>query len=94
MMTKKKKKTLANRMIQMATLAFDVRGGFDWFIKRRAAFEQITYERFRDVATALLGRTNRRRVAVLIDGDREDADVGLHYKPVNTLTDYFARAKL
>lgn len=50
------------------TLAFRYRGDFDWIAKRLEGFKQLTYEEFLAISREFLGKNNKRRLAVLMEG--------------------------
>ncbi|MBA3958180.1 MAG: insulinase family protein [Parachlamydiaceae bacterium] len=65
---KQPEKGVADMGDTLQSLAFDYNGDFEWISKRIQGLEQLTYEEFLNQANALLGRTNKRRVAVLLNG--------------------------
>lgn len=56
-------------------LAFKYDGDFDWKTKRIEAFKKLTYEEFLNLARAMLGRTNKRRLAILLKGNIPEDNV-------------------
>lgn len=62
----------AERAAQLQIFAFKEKGQFDWLEKRIAGFKQLSNEEFFTLADQFLGRTNRRRPAVLIKGKLPD----------------------
>lgn len=67
-----KLKKPAKNMSEMAKLlnliAFTYDGDFDWMEKRVEAFTQLTYEAFLPQCKELLGRENRKQLAILFKG--------------------------
>lgn len=51
-------------------LAFDIED-FDWVPKRLASLETLTYDQFTTFASALLGRQNKQRIAIMIQGESD-----------------------
>lgn len=49
-------------------LAFKYDGDFDWISKRIQAFDELTYEEFVEIANEFLGKSNKRRLAILLHG--------------------------
>lgn len=52
----------------LKNLAFKYEGDFDWMAKRISGFKDLTYENFLEIASQSLGKTNKRRLAVLVYG--------------------------
>jgi len=50
-------------------LAFDYDADFDWIQKRLDSVENLSYEDFSKIASELIGRENRRRIAILLKGE-------------------------
>lgn len=50
------------------TLAFKYEGDFDWINKRIEAFETLSYPEFIEEAQHYMGRQNRQRFAILVEG--------------------------
>ena len=53
-------------LMQNLMLKFD--GDFNWIQKRVEALDALTYEEFLDITRNILSRSNRRRLAVLLQG--------------------------
>jgi insulysin len=51
------------------TLAFKYDGDFKWMEKRKQGFRELTYKEFIEMSTALLGKANKKRAAVLLKGE-------------------------
>lgn len=51
------------------TLAFDYDGDFKWMQKRLDALKELSYSEFVSISKELLGRQNRRRLAILMRGE-------------------------
>ncbi|MCP5470054.1 MAG: insulinase family protein [Chlamydiales bacterium] len=51
------------------TLAFDYESDFKWLEKRKEALEELSYDKFVAYAEEFLGKENKRRLAICIDGD-------------------------
>lgn len=49
-------------------LAFKYEGDFDWISKRIQGFKELKYEDFLEIATQFLGKSNKRRLAILVEG--------------------------
>lgn len=66
-------------------IAFDYDGDFDWISKRIQGIKELTYEEFLKKANEMIGRTNHRRVAVLLKGiiPKEKA---FNYTPLKSLS--------
>ncbi len=62
----------AQKMEKMAdllhTLAFDYEGDFSWLDKRIEGIKKLSYEEFHDYAQEFLGKANRRRMAICVNG--------------------------
>ncbi|MBN4067316.1 insulinase family protein [Simkania negevensis] len=52
----------------LSTLAFQYDGDFNWINQRIAGMKEINYPEFLEEAKAMLGRTNRARLGILIKG--------------------------
>lgn len=65
------------------TLAIDYDGDFEWIEKRKTALQSLTYEEFQVYAREFLGKENRRRLALCINGSLEPSD-RLHYRRLST----------
>lgn len=52
----------------LKTLAFKYEGDFDWISKRIKGFKELTFEEFQSISQELMGKENKRRLAVLIEG--------------------------
>lgn len=52
----------------LKTLVFKYEGDFEWINKRIQGFKDLTYEDFSEIASQFLGKSNKRRLAVLIQG--------------------------
>lgn len=52
----------------IALLAFKYNADFDWMNKRLKGFDSLSYAEFKNIAEILIGRYNKRRVAILMKG--------------------------
>lgn len=68
----------------LRTLAFKYDGDFDWMEKRIQAFDDLKYEEFLTIARNVLGKTNKRRIAIMLKGAMPTEDI-LDYKRVMNL---------
>lgn len=66
-------------------LAFDYDGDFDWIDKRVEAMRLLTYEEFKPKVTEILGKQNRRRLAILLNGADPDQQ-GWYYTAFQNLS--------
>lgn len=69
---------------RLKTLVFDYDANFDWYDERLKALENLTYPQFLKISETLLGKRNKRRFALLIDGKTTQKEI-LKYEPVKTL---------
>lgn len=53
----------------LSTLAFDYDGDFDWVYKRLEGFRDLKYQEFEVIAKSFLGRSNKRRLGILLKGE-------------------------
>lgn len=67
----------------LENLAFQYEGDFQWLDKRLKALEALDYDEFLNFADAILGKSNRRRLGVLLEGVTED-DTTLNYIKIRT----------
>ena len=65
-------------------LAFKYDGDFEWLDKRIAALNALTLEECSAFARAFLGRQNKRRVALMLNGEIA-ADRQFHYSRLNSI---------
>lgn len=56
----------------LKTLAFKYDGDFDWIAKRIQGYKDLTFEDFSAFAFKFLGKENRRRLAILVEGNIPD----------------------
>lgn len=68
----------------LKTLAFKYEGDFDWLNKRIKAFEELTYPEFVQIAEKMIGRTNKKRFAVLMKGVMPESST-LDYKKLTDI---------
>jgi len=61
-------KNIAKMGELLNTLAFDYEGDFEWIEKRLKGFEELNYDEFLSFSKKFLGRTNKRRLAILMQG--------------------------
>jgi insulysin len=71
---------------EMATavnlITFDYDADSDWMEKRIAGFTQLSYEEYINLAKEFLGRSNKQRLGVVIDG-KDYNNSELNYKPIS-----------
>lgn len=65
-------------------LAFEYLGDFNWMEKRIQGFKELTYPEFLEGAKAFMGRQNKRRIAILLQGVIPTENTFL-YKPLGSL---------
>ncbi len=65
----------------LKTLAFRYKD-FDWISKRIQGFKELTYENFLTIASQFLGKDNKRRLAILVEGALPEKK-GLQYIRAN-----------
>ncbi|MFQ5730188.1 MAG: insulinase family protein, partial [Waddliaceae bacterium] len=51
------------------TLAFDYDGDFDWIEKRKEGLQALSYQEFLAITKKFLGKNNKRRLAILLQGE-------------------------
>lgn len=61
-------KDISETGVLLQHLAFERDGDFEWIEKRINGFKQLTYAEFLKQANELIGRTNKRRVAIMFNG--------------------------
>jgi insulysin len=74
---------------QQFKLAFEIKD-LDWMKKRLAELPSLTYEHFISFATDFLGRQNKRRLAIQLDGKIEDEQAALNYEPLRNIAAFRA----
>lgn len=52
----------------LKNLAFKYDGDFEWIAKRIKAFHELSYEEFLNIANQMFKKSNKRRLAIMIDG--------------------------
>jgi insulysin len=67
-------------------LAFHQDGDFQWIDKRIKSFEELTYEEFSTMAREILGKLNKRRVAILLKGETP-IDKSFNYTRIKNILD-------
>jgi insulysin len=65
-------------------LAFKYDADFSWVDQRVEALKTLTYEEFLTIASEMIGRTNRQRFALLMQGTNTNEQL-LHYKQLPSL---------
>ena len=65
-------------------MAFSFNGDFEWRNKRIRAAENLTYSSFQSFYKALLARSNKQRIAVLLKGNSQ-GERSLRYQEVSSL---------
>lgn len=68
----------------LKNLAFKYDGDFDWINKRIQAFHDLTYEEFLEISKEFMGKDNKRRLGILIDG-QIPKDKTLNYIKLQTI---------
>ncbi len=61
-------------------LAFKYDGDFDWIAKRIQSFDELTYQEFIEMANSMLGRSNKRRLAILLHGVLPEENLFMYNK--------------
>ncbi|MEI6531575.1 MAG: insulinase family protein, partial [Chlamydiota bacterium] len=69
---------------RLAFMAFRVNGDFEWRNKRIKATENLSYTAFQSFSKALLARSNKQRIAVLLKG-MQQGDRSLRYVELPSL---------
>ncbi len=77
----KNMKAMGN-LLQLLAFRYDAR--FDWINQRIKGFEGLSYEEFLKISREVLGKNNRRRLALLWKGSTED-ELTFQYKPLGDL---------
>ena len=70
--------TLQDMADRLFSFAFKYDGDFDWMKKRLEAMKEMTYEEFIAGVKDVLGRENKRRFAVLLQGALPQASLSYH----------------
>lgn len=65
-------------------LAFDYEGDFAWITKRIQGFNELTYPEFITITNNFMGRQNKRRIAILLNG-RIPKDKEFDYTPIKNV---------
>jgi insulysin len=68
-------------------LAFDQQGDFDWYNKRIQGFQELTYPEFISIVNKFMGRQNKRRVAILLQGSIPQ-DKEFKYNPIGSIAKF------
>lgn len=68
----------------MHTIAFQYEGDFNWLEKRIEAFKELSYEEFVEYAKEFLGKENRRRLALCVNGELPQKE-SMAYRSITTL---------
>lgn len=61
-------------------LAFKYDGDFDWISKRIQGFDELTYEEFLELSHEMLGKRNKRRLAILLKGVLPEENLFMYHK--------------
>ncbi len=69
---------------KLSSMAFSFNGDFEWRNKRIRAAENLTYSSFQSFYKALLARSNKQRIAVLLKGNSQ-GERSLRYQEVSSL---------
>lgn len=67
----------------LKTLVFKYDGDFDWTAKRINGFKELSYEDVITFAKQTFGKNNKRRIALLIEGQAQK-ETSFNYKPLDT----------
>jgi len=62
-------KSIPQTCFHLNQLAFIYDADFDWVKKRIEGFEQLTYDEFIKIAQEVMGKCNKKRLAVILSGD-------------------------
>lgn len=89
---KEQPKSLREMGLILRTLAFDFNGNFDWISMRIKTLEELSYENFLKFAENFLGRNNKRRIAILLDGEISD-EYQFNYQSITQLNQIKKMAK-
>lgn len=68
------------------TLAFEYQD-FDWIANRIQGFQELTYSEFLTLINKFMGRQNKRRIAVLLQGSTP-ADKEFKYNPIESINTF------
>lgn len=63
-----KPKSLRSLGELLVTVAYEYKGDFEWVEKRISTLQSLTYDEFLSYADQMLGRNNKRRLAILVEG--------------------------
>ncbi len=74
-------KSIAEMGATLNRLAFTYAGDFDWMNKRIQGFEELSYLEFLEYAKEAMGKHNRRRLAIFINGNIPEEGT-LRYKKI------------
>lgn len=77
-------KNMAEMLLYLDSLAFDYEASFDWIDKRVVAMKALTYPEFISFSQEFLGRSNKRRLSIQIEGILPEEN-DLHYTPIESL---------
>ncbi len=84
----------AENMVKMGAilhlLATDYDGDFTWLDQRKVALEKLTYEQFLDYSEQFLGKGNKRRLAICVDGELPE-NQRFRYSPIQTFDNFRKR---
>jgi len=69
----------------LKTLAFKYDGDFDWMNKRVQGFEELSYSEFLNLSQVLLSKENRKRLAILMNGQRASEN-DWNYRRIDTVS--------
>lgn len=73
-------------------LAFEQQGDFDWIAKRIQGFQELTYPEFITIVSKFMGRQNKRRVAILLQGNIPE-DREFKYYPISSIANFRKSSK-
>lgn len=68
----------------LTTFAFEYEGAFNWMEQHIKGMEGLSYQDFKEYATQFLGRSNRKRLGLLIEGTLPE-EHRFHYQDVKNL---------
>ena len=77
--------SIAEKASMLTQFAFNYQGDFDLRQERARALDELTFENFANFCYQNLGKTNSRRIAVLINGKMSDVPT-LTYRPIHDVS--------
>lgn len=80
-------KDMAEMGALLNKMAFTYDGDFDWMTKRIQGFQDLSYQQFLTHARHVMGKKNKKRVAVILNGVIPEDSI-LQYRKMNTITQF------